>query len=205
MTWQLCRLATSTSCSGGEKADARSFLRRFRMPGLAAIDPGALLTLAIDAADNSVTAAEHFGERTFVHDILSIGDLPANTRLVVSCRTSRIADLKLSAGSSQRSSGRILRVETEAFARQFFPGAEPTWIDDFHNLSGGNPRVERYAIESGRRNRHDPLLSLRPLGKTLQGIFEDMFQEALRKAGLSYDFEPFCAALIALPRPIPID
>ena len=82
-----------------EKADARSFLRRLQnaAESLRHIDPGALLTLAIDAADNSVTAAEHFGERTFVHDILSIGDLPANTRLVVSCRTSRIADLKLSA------------------------------------------------------------------------------------------------------------
>jgi len=190
-----------------EKADARSFLRRLQnaAESLRHIDPGALLTLAIDAADNSVTAAEHFGERTFVHDILSIGDLPANTRLVVSCRTSRIADLKLSAEVRSVPLDGFTRVETEAFVRQFFPGAEPTWIDDFHNLSGGNPRVERYAIESGRRNRQDPLLSLRPLGKTLQGIFEDMFQEALRKAGLSYDFEPFCAALIALPRPIPID
>ena len=190
-----------------EKADARSFLRRLQnaAESLRQIDPGAILTLAIDAADNSVTAAEHFRERTFVHDILSIEDLPANTRLVVSCRTSRIADLKLSAEVRSVPLDGFTRIETEAFARQFFPDAEPTWIDDFHNLSGGIPRVERYAIESGRRNRQNPLLSLRPLGKTLQGIFEDMFQEALKKAGLSYDFEPFCASLIALPRPIPID
>jgi len=190
-----------------ERVDARSFLRRLQnaAESLHRINPHALLALAIDAADNSVTAAQHFGERSFVHDILSIGNLPANTRLVVSCRTSRIADLKLPAEVRKFPLSGFTREETEAFVRQFGFGAAPTWIDDFQILSNGIPRVERYAMESALRNRQDPLLSLQPLGKTLQGIFEEMFQEALKKAGLSYDFERFCAALIALPRPIPVD
>ncbi|MGE5630016.1 MAG: hypothetical protein ACM3TR_02840 [Caulobacteraceae bacterium] len=59
---------------------------------VAAKNPNALLVIVVDAADNSVTAAEIQSppERSFVHDFMSLGNLPENVRLIVTARSGRL-------------------------------------------------------------------------------------------------------------------
>ena len=54
----------------------------------------ATLTLIIDAADNSVTAANNNGERSFVVDLINI-DIPIGCNLIVTTRTHRMETLSL--------------------------------------------------------------------------------------------------------------
>jgi hypothetical protein len=190
-----------------ERADARSFLSRLQVASetLHGTHPEALLIIAVDAADNSLTAAKQFGERSFVEDLMSIEDLPANVRVLVSCRSGRLADLRLPSFFVPLPLGSFSPPETAEYVRATIPLASQRWIDDFHSLSGGVPRVQRYAIENGMHLPDGPLSILLPSGKTLNVIFEAIFYDALRKFGIPDEFEAFCAALVALPRPIPID
>jgi energy-coupling factor transporter ATP-binding protein EcfA2 len=190
-----------------DRVDARSFLRRLGVAAatLRGTHPGALLVIAVDAADNSLTAAKHFGERSFVDDLISIEDLPANVRILVSCRTGRLLDLRLPSFFLAIPLGGFTPEETAEYVKATIPSVPQFWIDDFHALSGGVPRVQRYAIDNGMRLPEGPLSLLRPSGKTLSVIFEEIFAEALRKFGIPDEFAAFCAALVALPRPIPID
>ena len=189
-----------------DKTTAKSFLKRLVISAdsLKRRTADALLVIVVDAADNSLTAARHFGDRSFVEDLISIRDLPHNVRLILSCRTTRIQELNLSADFKRRLLDGFTKAESSEFARLFVPQVSQEWLDDFHTLSGGVPRVESYALQTAAQSAEDPLTLLQPSGKTLSGIFEGIFLEALRKFGLQSEFTAFCATLIVLPRPIPV-
>lgn len=75
---------------------SRSFMARVRVAAesLTAQSPGALLVLAIDAADNAVIAAgERDTGRSFVVDLLR-EEMPPNARVVEFCRTERVGMLE---------------------------------------------------------------------------------------------------------------
>ena len=76
----------------------------------------ALLVIAVDAMDNSVTAAEHRSpaERSFIHDFVLLGELPGNVRFVVKARTGRMYMLNLPLGFSQIQITGFTRNETAA-------------------------------------------------------------------------------------------
>jgi len=185
---------------------ARTFARRISVAAetLRKLNPSAILLVAIDAADNSLMAAKHFRERSFVEDLVSIQDFPSNVRLVLSCRSSRKADLHLPISFVDCPLTGFTRAETAAYVRASIPDAPDAWVEDFYVLSDGVPRVQQYALNNGRKSPDGPLGLLRPSGKTLNLIFESIFEEALRKSGMATSFSRFCAALIALPRPIPL-
>ncbi len=185
---------------------ARTFARRIAIAALTLgqLHASAILLIAIDAADNSLMAADHFRERSFVEDLVSIQDFPSNVRLVLSCRSSRKAGLRLPTSFVDCPLTGFTRAETAAYVRASIPGATDTWIDDFHLLSDGVPRVQQYALANGTNSTEGPLGLLRPSGKTLNVIFGSIFEEALQKSGIGTSFSRFCAALIALPRPIPL-
>jgi hypothetical protein len=208
---QLCnQMATQMSLplflTKSDKTNARSFLKRLLVAAesLSQRDANALLIIAVDAADNSITAARHFGERSFVEDLISIGDLPANVRILLSCRTGRLSELKLPADFKPMTLNGFTSGETAQFVKLSIPNATQDWIDDFHKLADGIPRVENYALQNGIGIPEGPLSLLQPSGKTLNVIFEGIFLEALQKFGLRDEFEVFCSALVALPRPIPL-
>jgi hypothetical protein len=130
---------------------ARAFRRRLNHAAgfLARTQPEALLLIAIDAADNSVTAAQHRSppEKTFVHDLVSFLDLPSNVRLLVSARSGRLADLCLPGTFEYIELRAFDESETAANVRRRW-AAPSTWIEDFHHLSYGIPRVQAYAFDS---------------------------------------------------------
>jgi len=186
----------------------RLFRRRLDLAAsaLAQVRPGALLVIAIDAADNSVTAAHSRTppERSFIHDLMSFEGIPTNTRLLVSARTGRLEELALPSFFEQVPLRPFNRSETRLNVSRFWTTAPEEWVDDIHHLSGGVPRVQAYAFETAGTTPEHAIDALRPVGKKLDQIFRERFQLALRKAGRSGEVQLLCAGLIALPRPIPV-
>jgi hypothetical protein len=166
----------------------------------------ALLVIVIDAADNSITAAasRQPAEVSFVHDVMVLGDLPANVRLLVTARTGQLNALCLPREFKKIPIAPFSREETGRYVGQFWSAAPSEWLDDFWHLSGGNPRVQRYAINLAKGNIPSALDFLRPGGKGLRDIFREQLENARRKAGAP-PLKTFCASSIALFRPVPVD
>ena len=165
----------------------------------------ALLIIAVDAADNSVTAAQTLvpQERSFVSDFVNLGDIPDNARLLITARTGRLNQLALPDRFKRFEITGFNRNETAEHVRSTWHDAPDTWIEEFHELSEQNPRVQQYALrwageEPGRAR--DFLL---PSGKGLTDVFRHQFDEAQKKAGANETLEKFSAAISALPHPVP--
>ena len=172
---------------------------------LAAQHPDALIVVAIDAADNAVRAAQEREppEPSFVHDFVQLTEQPENVRFVVTARTGRRGTLQLPRSYSIRDIEPFSRKETsENVARVW--AAPDSWIDDFHHFSSGIPRVQTYAFEVDGSHPSTALDRLRPDGKVLGDIFRQQFDCALTKSGTPAELARLCAALITLPRPIPL-
>ncbi len=169
-------------------------------------DPLSLLVLAVDAADNAVTAAKARKEedRCFVPDFLMLGELPTNVRLIVSARTGQISELGLPPNFARNTLIGFTKDETTAFVSPQLDSIDDSWIVDFHLLSKGNPRVQNYAITFGGGKAEQTLAYLRPNGKSLNDVFRAQLDFAMGKATSRAVVEQFCTALIELPRPIPI-
>ena len=165
----------------------------------------ALLVIVIDAADNSVTGAKQCKpeETSFVHELIKIGNLPSNVRLMISARTGRLESLSI---PDKYNSIEISNFSLEETAFNVFcqyPSATDTWIEDFHNLSNQNPRVQSYALDYAGSDLSKAIDFLRPNGKGLDQIFEARFEEAILKEGDKDTLSLVCSSLIALPMPVP--
>jgi hypothetical protein len=186
----------------------REFGSRLRMAAevVRARDADALLVIAIDAADNSVTAAETRipPERSFVHDVVGLGALPPNVRIVVAARTGRLETLRLPTGFAFTPVSNFSLTEASEFIKRRWKAAPDRWIEDLHFLAGGNPRVMSYAFDYAGKRPKNALAYLKPSGKELGLIFSERVKEALRKGGDSVEFGKLCAGLVALARPIPV-
>ena len=172
---------------------------------LAAQHPDALMVVAVDAADNAVRAAQEREppEPSFVREFVQLTEQPENVRFVVTARTGRRETLQLPRSYSIRDIEPFSRKETsENVARVW--AAPSSWIDDFHHFSSGIPRVQTYAFEVHGSHPSTALDRLRPDGKVLGDIFRQQFDCALTKSGTPAELARLCAALITLPRPIPL-
>jgi hypothetical protein len=173
---------------------------------LAEINSDALLVIAVDAADNAIMAARDVvpPDVAFVSAFLKLGDPPSNVRHLVSARTGRLTDIDLPANFERITLGPFDRSETGELVATALPTPSSDWLDDFHKLSGGNPRVQRYALDFAEGDAGRALAYLAPNGKNLDGIFSSRLIEARLKSGSEREIESFCAALTLLPRPVPI-
>lgn len=172
---------------------------------VAAQQPSALIVIAIDAADNAVTAAQNRApvEPSFIHDFVLLTGQPENVRFVVTARTGGLGQLRLPPAYQTIEIKPFSRLETGENVGRVWSAPEP-WIDDFHHLSGGVPRVQAYAFKVNGAHPSTALDRLRPAGKSLEQIFRQQFDEALSKSGSPTEVARLCAGLIALPRPVPL-
>lgn len=172
---------------------------------LEAQEGNALLVVVIDAADNSVTGAKQCKpeEISFVHELIKIGNLPANVRLMISARTGRLDSLSIPSKYKSVEISNFSLEETELNVLNQFPGADKAWVEDFHNLSNRNPRVQSYAFDYAESDAGKAIEFLRPNGKGLDQIFEARFEEAILKEGNSNTLSLVCSSLVALPAPVP--
>lgn len=185
----------------------RAFRKRLELAAvaMAATVPDGLLVIAIDAADNSVLAAQTRSpaEASFVHDLVTLDRLPSNVRILVSARTGRLNELRLPKFFEKFPLPAFSRTETASNVARYWEAPQP-WIDDFHHLSSGIPRVQAYAFEHAASTPMHALDALRPFGKNLDQVFREQFMFALSKNARESDLENVCAGLISLPRPIPL-
>lgn len=185
---------------------ARAFKERldFAAKVLSESAPEALLVIAVDAADNAVFAAAERGEHCFAPQLASMVDLPSNVRIVISSRTARLADLRLPPTFSYLEIQPFCPEETLANVRRFIASPDDNWVKEFHDLTRGVPRVQAYAFELST-HPDEAIQFLRPNGKGLGDIFEQSVEIAWKKAGELRPIDLLCAALISLPRPVPLD
>jgi len=165
----------------------------------------ALLVVVIDAADNTVTGAKQCKpeEISFVHELIKIGNLPNNVRLMISARTGRLDSLSIPDKYNPVEISNFSLEETALNVFNQYPGATEAWIEDFHNLSNKNPRVQSYAFDYAGSDPGKAIDFLRPNGKGLDQIFEARFEEAILKEGSPDILSLVCSSLIALPAPVP--
>ena len=175
---------------------------------LAARHPDALIVVAVDAADNAVAAAQERmpveASAPFVRDFVGLTEQPENVRFIVTARTGRLETLQLPRSYSIREIEPFSPPETAENVARVWAAAPPPWIDDFHHFSGGVPRVQDYAFKVDEAHPSTALDRLRPRGKSLGDIFQQQFCQALTKSGTPNEVARLCAALIVLPRPVPL-
>ncbi len=189
----------------------RAFLARVKasVAALQAARPGALLCIAIDAADNAQMAANEIGEtRSFARDLLR-EEMPEGVRLVVLCRTHRRQLLDPPPQAVCLEIKPFSRTETAVYLRQPFPDASDHDVDEFHRLSSQNPRVQATAL-----SRQAPLAEiLRALGPnptsvadTIVHLLAQAVADLRDKAGPTEQasVDLICAGLAALRPLIPI-
>ena len=186
----------------------RQFMHRLRRTAdaLNSCHAKSLIVVAIDAADNAISASEQMQppEPAFVHDFVRFESLPDNVRFVLTARTGRLRSLQLPTNYLEIAIQPFDQSETNEFVTRRWSAADSFWIEDFHDLSSGIPRVQADVFAAAGERPQDALDRLMPNGKSLQDIFAGRFREAMRKSGAKSALPRFCAALVALPRPVPL-
>ena len=184
---------------------ARAFRKRLNIAAetFKSIHPEGFLVIAVDAADNSIMAAERRGDTSFVTELISFSSLPLNVRVIVSARTERLDELGLPLDFEKIELSAFTQEETTTNVQRHWE-APQAWIEDFHDLSGGNPRVQADAFKHSGAVWQEALTALQPAGKNLDQLFEEQFRFALEKSDRTDLIERVCAGLAVLPRPIPV-
>ena len=187
----------------------RLFKSRLRQVSrvLAARSFQAVAVVAVDAADNACVAAHERDEvhLSFVRDFVRLKDIPDNVRFVVTTRSGRIDKLQLPPNYAEAKVEPFSQAETDKYIHSVWPHAKQSDVEDFHRLSGGIPRSLSYAANGNEDSISAALDRLRSGGRSLEDIFEQSFDEALKKSGMDVDLTRLLAGLISLPRPVPLN
>ncbi|TKB24222.1 ATP-binding protein [Desulfopila sp. IMCC35006] len=191
-------------------ATIKLFLQRLHAAGeaLHRLSPQGLLLILIDAADNSVAAAQNMmpSETSFVHELFGAGleRLPSNIKFIASCRTdpARRKSIKLPAETPEALCPPFSLQETTQHLEATFSDLPANLVEQFHELSAGNPRVQAYAIAAAEGEVSRLLAGLLPGGKSLADVLKEQFKTALQKLGYPQKFDNLIDTLAFLPAPI---
>lgn len=168
------------------------------------------LYIFIDAADNAVMAAKEKAENSIVTQLLN--DLIVDGCTIIAlCRTERIELLAPRNEISQFELREFSEDESFAHLKLNYANATKEHAKEFHRLSGGNPRVQSYAIEEFPQSLNAMLKNLGPTLTTVDAQIEVQLNNAIERLknkntateGLKIDL--ICTALSSLPPFIPID
>lgn len=195
------------SRSGDKNFYIQEFSRRLVLSSkiLLKRDPSAILCIVIDAADNSVTAAEEQHEETFVHDLVNM-DIPNNVRLIFTSRSHRVDSLRLPDKHISLLLNSFNTDECRIYLNFKFPKIifSNVQVNEFNTLTKGIPRVMAFTLESPGKTLQEKLKPLKPGGKNLDDIFGSLLVIAEKKSGDRKLFKKVIRYAIALPRPVPI-
>lgn len=165
--------------------------------------PKALLVLIIDAADNSLIAANEQEDKCFVKDLIQ-ENLPDGCKLLLTTRTSRVKLFNFPPEIEAIELPLFSPEETQAYLKSIHPEATEEFIKNFHHLTNGNPRVQSYALQYYRNSLEDVLKPLRPNGKNLNDIFNEHISIALKRLGKKETAQHILKYIANLPRPVPL-
>lgn len=167
--------------------------------------PDATLVLLIDAADNSITAAQDKKSISFVQDLLQ-EPFDEGFRLVVTTRTHRVASLDLPHDHINIPLEAFTEAETQQHLQFYYPESTPEEAQEFHELTYGVPRVQMYTLELKQEGIHEVINYLKPAGKNIEDIFQEAIQSAAKRLGKNgiATINTFFERLVALPTPVPL-
>lgn len=191
-------------------ATIQSFLAKLRSAGevLKQLTPASILLIVVDAADNSVVAADAADppERPFVFDLFgaNLSALPDNIHIIASCRTARRTSLRLPFHTPEVICPSFTLQESRQHLEIAFSASNDSLVEQFHNLSNANPRVQAYAIAVANGDQTRVIKALLPGGKSLPDVLRISFDNALNKLGQPQIFEKLVGSLSFLPAPIAV-
>ncbi|WP_367317363.1 hypothetical protein [Vibrio coralliilyticus] len=169
----------------------------------------AQLYVFIDAADNAVMAAKEKAENSIIPELLNSLMIDGCT-VVALCRSERIELLSPRAEVRQHELSAFTENESLAHLRLYYSGANEEDAKEFHRLSGGNPRVQSYAIQAFPDSLSDMLQNLGPTLTTVDAQIEVQLEHAIERlksknvSSESVKIDLICTALASLPPFIPI-
>jgi len=202
-------------CRHGTQPDAlfRSFKDRLlqAVEKLREVNPDALLVLLIDAADNAEMAAREANDRCFAGALLLEG-VPAGCRLIMFSRSERRDLLAPPSFVHLFPLGGFSIKESGAHLRRQYPSSTDHDVLEFHRLSGGNPRVQAYALDAPDQSLSAMLASLGPTKTTVDDQIHGQLQVAIASlkdkiAGTQFKLhvDSICRGLANLPPFIPLE
>lgn len=183
----------------------REFAKRMRDASriLRETKPNSLLYICLDAADNSISAADRSGDKSFVSDLAKI-KYPDNIKVIITTRTYRKDFLKVNDEITYFELQPFTETETNSFLELHSIKASKSDLNELQRLTGGIPRAISYTIESIGATLSAKMEPLRPHGKNMDDIFKSITEEAALRSGNKALFKKIVKLLVSLPRPIPL-
>ena len=164
------------------------------------LDPGAVLVVAVDAADNAAVAATARGDRGFLGGLVQL-PLPDRVAVVLTARSHRVASLGAAPAAMVELAPFDLATSA-AHLRRYRPDASDADASEFHDRTAGNPRAQYYALEQAHANGLDMPSLLEKCARTPEPVFEDLLQSALQVSGADAGGQRWLALMLALSRPV---
>ena len=186
----------------------RHFTKSVEMAAKIVAEQGGLLVIAIDAADNAITAAIESGDEKscFVPNLWTIA-LPENCRLLMTARSHRCESLQPTPDVDRYLLQGFDRQASINYLKYSFPDADERSGEVFHEKTSGNPRVQFYLLDRiDVENINSTTLEclLEVARRTPNQIFEDLFNAAIPKVGNREINRQKLATLVYLNRLVPL-
>jgi len=167
-----------------------------------AANPEALVVLVIDAADNSLSAAKQWKEKSFVSGLVTMA-VPEGCRLVFAARTHRRDSIELPTNTLHFEVPPFTNVESLQHVERYCEKYNQADVQAFGKLTHGVPRTQAYALAQCDGDLCTALDFLRPGGKTLDHLIDAWLDDAGQRLGNIKLAERICPALLTLARPVP--
>jgi len=164
-------------------------------------NPKAVVTIVIDAADNSMIAAQSFKEEAFLHGLLH-QSLPDNVYLIVTTRTERRHLIPFGDEVEDINLPEFTLPESTLHIRAAFPKVTDEECEEFHLLTHKNPRMQAYMLSSVG-TIEEIIGKIKPMGKTMDMLFKEFIDASKAQYSSMVDIAVLFSSLIKLPRPIP--
>lgn len=164
-------------------------------------NPSAAVVIILDAADNSMVAANVFKEECFLQGLLK-QTLPDGVWIIVTTRIERQQLIPFGDEAEVINLPPFELSESSHHILSIFPDATDVQCEEFHLLTDRNPRLQSYML-SEASSIDEMLLQIKPKGKTMDSLFKEFINATKKQYESLLDIEILFSALINLPRPIP--
>jgi hypothetical protein len=162
--------------------------------------PGALLVLAVDAADNAAVAAAERGDGSFLPGLLGL-QLPPRVVVVLTARSHRV-EMISAAGAAQVQIAAFDESMSSAHLRRHWRNASEAEGAAFHERTGGNARVQFYVLDQAASHEWGMPELLDACARTPEPFFKDLVDAAIQGSGVEASGQRWLALMLALTRPV---
>lgn len=188
----------------------RAFLSRIQQASekLHYINPNAVISIVVDAADNAQMAAEELGEtRSFIKDLLK-EPFSENVKLISFCRPYRLQLLDAPSSVKNLCLDPFTIEETRYHLEQHYSQISSQDLLEFHRLTSQNPRIQKMAL-TRKQTLPDTLRFFGTNPKSIEDTISDLLEAAINEIKKdnfieNYEIDRLCESIAILRPLIPI-